>query len=289
MSPRAPVIILGMGRSGTSILTRLLEALGLFVGRRKTGDWEAVLFQQLNKWLLAQSDGGLENPATIKYLLVDHEARALAVEFIRFVLRTPRVVSFLGWRQYLRYRTPAHLDRPWGWKDPRNTFTLPVWLDLFPEAKVVHIYRHGVDVVKSLKTVRDRSLARIRAHRAQLKSLYWWYLMFKLLPQRRGLVDVRCASLEGGLSLWEDYIREARAHVQQLGDRAMEIKYEELVTEPEASLERLVEFCELPSTGADLASVVAALRKERAYAHQRDPAAAAFAARVGARLKAQGY
>ena len=26
---------------------------------------------------------------------------------------------------------------PWGWKDPRNSITLPLWLRLYPEAKII--------------------------------------------------------------------------------------------------------------------------------------------------------
>ncbi|MCS5697200.1 sulfotransferase [Desulfofundulus thermocisternus] len=32
---RPPIIIIGMHRSGTNMLTRMLEELGLFVGERK--------------------------------------------------------------------------------------------------------------------------------------------------------------------------------------------------------------------------------------------------------------
>lgn len=135
MKGRPPVIIIGMHRSGTSMLARLLEALGLFVGWKKTGTHEALLFQQLNKWLLRQCSGGLENPAAIRYLLEDKEVRALVTDLIRSTMKTPRATSFLGWMRYLRYRTPANLDVPWGWKGPRNTYTLPIWLDVFPRGQ----------------------------------------------------------------------------------------------------------------------------------------------------------
>src|SRR6266487_552553 len=119
MTVRSPIIIIGMGRSGTSVLSRMLEALGLFVGWKKTGDHEAVFFQQLNKWLLGQCGGSLANPAPMRYLLEDSEVRQLTVDLIRYTMKTPRAISFLGWKKYLRYRTPANLDICWGWKDPR--------------------------------------------------------------------------------------------------------------------------------------------------------------------------
>lgn len=48
------------------------------------------------------------------------------------------------------------LNRPWGWKDPRNTFTLTHWLRLFPNAKVIHLIRHGWDVALSLQKRNQR-------------------------------------------------------------------------------------------------------------------------------------
>lgn len=35
---------------------------------------------------------------------------------------------------------PAH----WGWKDPRNVYTLGLWLIQFPNARVIHIIRSGI-------------------------------------------------------------------------------------------------------------------------------------------------
>ena len=41
---RPPIVIIGMHRSGTSIVTRMLEQLGLFVGKKKDMNHEALFF-----------------------------------------------------------------------------------------------------------------------------------------------------------------------------------------------------------------------------------------------------
>jgi hypothetical protein len=271
------------------MFTRMLEELGLFVGRRKTKSHEAVFFQQLNKWLSEQCGGGLENPASIRYLLEDKEARALFVDFICYIMKTPRVASFLGWGKYLRYRTPFNLDIPWGWKDPRNTYTLPIWLDIFPEAKVIHIYRHGVDVVNSLRVRRKRGLSRLKERYAWLKHLYWFYLMLKFIPRRRKFIYLRCASLEEGLSMWEEYVGEARTHVRNLESRAIEVKYEDILTEPNRVLKCLVDFCGLQATDEDIERVAQRVKRERAYAYLGNPELEAFATQMAERLRIQGY
>ncbi len=40
-----------------------------------------------------------------------------------------------------RYKRTNGL-KAWGWKDPRNTFTLPMWLSIFPKARVLHVLRN---------------------------------------------------------------------------------------------------------------------------------------------------
>jgi len=43
-SGRPPIVIIGMHRSGTSIVTRMLGQLGLFVGKKKDMNHEALFF-----------------------------------------------------------------------------------------------------------------------------------------------------------------------------------------------------------------------------------------------------
>ncbi len=284
-----PLIIIGISRSGTTMLTHILEDLGLFVGEKKDSNHEALFFLELNIWLLEQCSGGLENPASIRYLLEAKEARALFVNFIRYIMKTPSAVSFLGLRKYLRYGTPANLDIPWGWKDPRNTYALPIWLDIFPDAKVIHIYRHGVDVVNSLRVRSKRKLLRLKERNAWLKAFYWFYLMMKYIGTKRKFIDLRCASMEDGLLMWEEYVNEARTHVHKLGDRAIEVKYEDLLTEPYGILKRLTEFSGLRATDRDIERVSQQIKRERAYVYQGNPELEAFAIKMSERLRRQGY
>src|SRR5882762_1173779 len=135
-SSYSPIIVIGMHRSGTTLVTRMLEDLGLFVGATREGNEEASFFLAINRWLMFQSGAAWDYPEPIAYLLQHKEIRALARDYIvRYLMESPRVISFLGWRNYWRYGTLVELDCPWGWKNPLNTYTLPLWLDIFPEAK----------------------------------------------------------------------------------------------------------------------------------------------------------
>ena len=278
-----------MSRSGTSMLTRMLNDLGLFVGKKLTRNHEALFFREINDWLLTQSSGGLENPGTIKYLLQDNEARGLYGEFVRFTMESPHAISFLGFSKYLSSRTPEKLDMPWGWKDPRNTFTLPFWLDLFPNAKVIHIYRHPLDIANSLLTRRKRGLARLKDKHRSYKAFYWYYLMHKFILKNRVFVDIRSGTVEQGFAIWEEYLKEAHSHVDTLKDRAIEIKYEDFLEHPGEILKSLSEFCELDATQEEIEKVASQANKSRAYAYLNDPELKAFSLDISDRLKAYGY
>jgi hypothetical protein len=269
----------------------MLDDLGLFVGSRITDNHEAVFFRDLNDWLLTQCSGGLENPGTIKYLLSDNEARALYGDFIKFSMKTPRAISFLGLGKYLRYRTPANLDIPWGWKDPRNTFTLSFWLDIFPDAKVIHIFRHPLDIINSLRTRRERGFSRLRDRDTGFlpKPLYWLYLTRKFIGGRRVFADLRGASLVEGFVLWEEYMKEARECVAKLGDRALEVKYEYFLENPGDVLKTLAEFCGLETGREDIEKAAAGVNRSRGFAFLKDPELKAYSLEIAARLEDYGY
>lgn len=283
MNSRPPIIIFGMHRSGTSMVTRLLEELGLFVGWRKDPNNEAMLFLQLNDWMLRLCGGAWDQPLPIRHLHRDEHVRALVLDYLRSRMAGARSAGFLGptWRPWLR--SLFELDRPWGWKDPRNTFTLPIWRDLFPNAKAIHVYRHGVAVASSLRARRGTSADSIG------KNSRLWSAPLQLFRQPVFVDSMRCGTLEGGLSLWEEYMAEARTMVAACGADAVEVKYEDFLTNPEVALCELAAFCGLDTAPDEVARVAQRVRRERADAFRQDPESAAMAGKAGSRLAVFGY
>ena len=236
----APIILIGMHRSGTSLLSRMLENLGLFLGKSKDENNEAIFFQSINDWLLRQTGGSWDNPAPIQYLFDSPEILKRTTDYVRrYLLTSPRAALYTGWFHYLRHRRLTPLSRPWGWKDPRNTFTLPIWLDIFPKLKVIHLHRPGTDVALSLRR-RGRREFRLQHWYHSLPLLHW------IRPKRGGFVhSLRCDHLDSGLALWNEYMEQGNHHVAALKKRAFDISFETLVREPVRSLTPLAGFCEL--------------------------------------------
>lgn len=285
-SGRAPVLVIGMHRSGTSLVTRLLRDLGLFIGWHLDDNAEAYLFRALNEWLLREAGATWQTPAPLRHLCDDWRARKRAEAYMRRALGQSRALTYLGPNYFRRYRTPAALPVPWGWKDPRTTVTLPLWLALFPRARVVHVVRHGVDVAESLRRREERLYAEGRARQRAGPLLYGQGLWS---ARADALARVPCLSLARGVALWEEYVRAGRAHVHLLGERACEVRYEDLLAAPTEELNRLAAFCGLPVGPRELARVAAQVRAGRAAAYREDPALRRFAAAVAPRLAALGF
>lgn len=216
--PECPLIVIGMHRSGTSLLARQLEDLGVAMGNwqgKNTG--EAMFFRHRNRLLLALAQASWDNPDSfIRALENPHWRRAFA-RVAACDIGTIRTLNFLPPKWLARF-VPAPSEF-WGFKDPRTSLTLPVWRDIFPDAKIINIVRDGNAVASSLH----------RRSKIQLQD---------------GLgLSLVSLDLTMGLSLWAEYVLTAHKHCVSLPqDRYLEIRYENLVRAPEAVLLGVAKF-----------------------------------------------
>lgn len=127
--------ILGMHRSGTSCLMRILHSAGVETGDNLavdaefdnlTGHWEPLEMIRINDRILASS-GGYWNRVPQK-LVVEDDLKLAIQAFLRQFANSAVV----------------------GWKDPRLTITFPAWRPYLPNYLVVACVRHPHAVAHSL-------------------------------------------------------------------------------------------------------------------------------------------
>jgi hypothetical protein len=238
---RDPVIIVGVPRSGTTLISELLQRLGLFIGHSILADKEAKYFYSVNSQILRSIHAYWDNPSPVRFLVRDSDRVERIVEDLEADLRSFRIANYLGWKNYVKFRSLAQFDMPWGWKDPQNVLTMPIWLRVFPKAKIVYIVRNGVAVANSLVAVQsgliskrfERNQARVRRLGARSK-------------ERIGVKgSSRCLTLEGSFSLWEEYVTHAEEVLKLVNNERRVIKYEEFLSDPAEHLRRLARFCGL--------------------------------------------
>jgi hypothetical protein len=265
------------------MIAQMLASCGLFIGQGEMVHWEAPFFQQINDLLLSQVGGSWDNFDDVPYLLQDEAVRAVIGDYLRYLLQTRHAISFLGWRKFWQYRDVCRLDVPWGWKDPRSTITLPFWLDVFPEAKVIHIVRHGVDVASSLSARYQRKF-KITTQREQ----FWRYW---LRPKHGRFTNSKVTqiSLEFCFALWEKYLSSAGRNLGGLPNEVMTIRYETFLQQPGEGLRALADFCGLNPGERRIAELAQGANPDRAYRYRADARLQAFALAMAERLAVYGY
>lgn len=238
-----------MHRSGTSLLTSLLGKLGLFTGFSR-GHAEAWFFQRLNRSIEKVGNCGWDTIESLNHLASVPRVRDQLLVWLEKEIRSPKAALYFGWPRLLRQRSITRFPHPWGWKDPRNTFTYDLWRDLFPQAKVVHIHRNGVDVAASL-------LNRQKVLKARPESEYF---------------SVRCGTLDGAFSVWRCYVKKAFAVSPPGGpDFVLHISFEEFLERPGIVLEDLAHFCDLHPTHSQIKNAIEQIDRKRAYAFPARP------------------
>ena len=292
MSLRAavqPIILLGMHRSGTAMIARLLDELGLFQGSELQEDHESVWFLDINDLLLKRVNATWDHPEPIVQFLENSDAFDLTARCLADDLSSNRTRAFLGLKWSLPSKSLSNYDRPWGWKDPRTLFTLPLWLHLFPSAKLVYIIRNGVDVASSLRVREKRELERRRKEFDSKPAVGG-----RSRLARAGFKgSARCLTLEGGFSLWEDYVERAESILARVSNPTQIIRYESFLSDPVKPLAELAQFCGVASGDAAVRGAIerVGVNSGRANAYAADAEVRDFHARVrGSRwMKHYGY
>jgi hypothetical protein len=255
-----PLIILGMHRSGTSLMVRLLAEVGVHLGSWLSRDAESVHFQGLNRIIYQDTGSDWGEVDALIAAMASEDFIQAKVEFIRrglfqdkftdfikqfnpilqaealgraladdksFVLQYPLIAVYFGrqhWEKVLRHQPFA-----WGWKDPRTTLTFPIWMRIFPNARVLHVLRNGIDVA-------------ISTHRRSEKQQQKVYK--RLFP-----LDFNPITLDFGycFHLWETYVNFVIDHRQLISpDRYLEIRYEDLLVNPLDYIRQVTEFIDYP-------------------------------------------
>ncbi len=280
--PSAPIIIAGMHRSGTSVLTTILDELGLFVGRKLDSNHEATFFVHLNNWLLRQAGATWDRPEAFEDFLEYGDLVEARVRQLEHLLKTPRAIEFLGLRNYLTLGDIKYMSEPWGWKDPRNTFTLPLWLKIFPNAKLLVIHRHGVDVANSLATRADK-ISKSLGSTVKNQSRWLWRL-----PLSNNSFS-RCRDTNEGVALWKSYTETADRYANQLGERALVLQYEAFLEQPVPHIEQVLNFIGVEADRAAVERAVTKLVASRAYSYRGNNVLRSLAERHQSDLSAFGY
>ena len=255
-----PIIITGIHRSGTTLLSKIFENNKVFFGAKKDLNNEALFFQNLNKWLLSSYGISWENP---KY--IDFELNKNRFDMILFklqkILNSRLNFRYLGLKSLVLEKKLLEIDFDWGWKDPRNIFSLPFWLKLFPESKVLILIRHPFDVVNSLITRNKYLLEKD----IKLKDKLSNYMLIPFLNVRNySNLSSDISDFDIGMRLYDCYYNQLVLMTEKYNSNIKIIKYEDLVLKKEDVVLNLFEFCNI-SLNNETKTFIETIRTDRLY------------------------
>ncbi len=207
------ICVLGMHRSGTSLLTRILNLIGVYLGPDEAlttgpaafnpkGHWEHKEITFICKALLKRHGGTWDEPP----LLPRGWETAAAIDDLR------RHAQRLIEDQF----AAAQL---WGWKDPRTCLTLPFWQQLLPNMRYLICLRNPVDVARSL------------AHRDSFSAAKSSYLWLTYVSAALNHTEGKPRLVIFYEDLMDDCLRELQRLAEFLGEpeRAKQVDVQEAV------------------------------------------------------------
>jgi hypothetical protein len=246
----SPLIVMGMHRSGTSLVTSLLSRSGVFMGADCNSHEESCFFRGLNDLVFGAAHAEWDWPMGLAPLYSDEATCEALIAELTARCASAEARAYLGWKHWLRARSLDGQGSAWGWKDPRNTCTLPFWLRVFPGARVVNVYRDGVDVAASL-------VKRERARRGRLDS---------------GVRSSRCLDPARAFALWAEYVEISLDVTEDLAPtRVRDVRYESLIEKPEERIRELITFAGVDPGDDTIRALAAEVEPERARPARRDP------------------
>jgi GT2 family glycosyltransferase/glycosyltransferase involved in cell wall biosynthesis len=211
------ICIAGAHRSGTSMVTRLLHRCGLELGPESDlmppqadnpeGFWEHLGFVALNEELLNELGGAWDLPPN-----ADENFTHARLDPLRMKARL------------LIERFDS--ARVWGWKDPRNSLTLPFWQDLLQGLKTLIVVRNPLEVAYSMR-------------------------------ERNG------TSFSLGLRLWEIYNRRLLERTTE--QQRLVTHYDLFFDDAETELRRIAEFTGLPHAHVHNAAALVKKRRRHTH------------------------
>jgi hypothetical protein len=200
MSAPTIVCILGMHRSGTSLVSRVFNVLGLYLGPEDhlmrpsadnpSGHWESRPVKEINDEILSILGGSWQEPPPLPPGWERRPELAAPRRRAREVIESDFAESEL-----------------WGFKDPRNSLTLPFWQRILDPMRYVICLRNPIDVAASAGASNR---------------------------------DDDSVPFEQGVDLWLTYVRGALAATA--GHPRHLVFYEDLMADPEPVVRSLARF-----------------------------------------------
>jgi hypothetical protein len=198
----AAVIFAGRGGSGTRLLSQLADEAGIFIGNHRNKSNDSIEWVDLIYRMAVETGGGRDLPTGSAYRTA---IRAVAAAILE--------------------RAGPRNSPLWGLKLPETMLVLPLLIDAFPQAKVVHLTRHPVS--SSLRRTHMTSRLSNPVGAVVLPAAY------RYVKRDPALIAADEPYVHNACS-WNFQVSRVVGYGRGVlgGDRYLEIAYEDVCTNP---------------------------------------------------------
>lgn len=219
MTDLAPLIVGGTGGSGTRLVAQMLQSVGVQLGSDLNSALDAVAFlgiyeKHIGPWLTRNN-------------------------------WRPEVFDEDLKRALDRHRSGINPSGPWGWKNPRSIYLLPLWEAFIPGFRFIHVIRDGLTMADS------PNQNQLRKHGPQVLDAET-----EVLP-----------------TSWQSLLLWARVNASAADfgememdpDRYYRIRYEDATRQPLIELQQLARWLRLPEPAGCQIEVTPGRRRELGF------------------------
>ena len=238
----SPVIIGGVGGSGTRVVAEIIDHLGFYIGDdlnpAHDNLWFLLLFKRPQWFHRARHDDHKVFTGLSLLSKVMLGRSGLRWPELRFLIRAVFEVSIYGhnhrgdgrgfwpwlraWNMMVRQSKKKPIQKYWGWKEPNSHIFLDYLAAYFSNLKYIHTIRHGLDMAFS-----DNQ-----------QQLYNWGPIFGI-PMPQSKLEEPGASLK----YWIKSNKRVLEMGQKLGDQKfLVVNYDRLCLSPESEIQKIVSF-----------------------------------------------
>ena len=258
----SPVLISGMHRSGTSMVTSILSKCGLIIGRKLDANNESLFFQRINIWMMSLMGSSWDNPSSFKRL--DSKIKEDIVSQLEGLINSRGNTLYFGWRSIIKKDSFYNITVPWGWKDPRNIFTQEIWKEVFPDMKTIEIIRHPIDTASSLMNRQKKEIALDINRKKTSTNVVKALLSISHTNYNSSMI---LNSYQDCFKLIESYYDQISIEQSQY---RLVMRFEDILENPEVEVLSLLEHCELSVSKAKLDQILSSIDSNRKYAYRNN-------------------
>ena len=264
-----------------------MSQLGVFMGRDLDPNYESFHLMRLNDWVLSEYGGSWDNPPSVSTIKDTSPTRRKIIKRLKASTSGAQMMRFFGPSKYYQFKL-QRFSSPWGWKDPRNTFTAWLWDEIFPDASYIYIVRCGVDAAQSLMN-RERQID--QGYRLADRIKKFKRILLELLTVRRTFFDflpnlknnglkasLKCTNLENAFGLWENYLAAALEFLEtKTGqNRLIQLNYEKLIEQPAKYINMLADFSDLKISNEQEDKIISTIDASRRFPFTKEPSLLEF-------------